>query len=500
MPTLRLHRDTGTPLEAVPPRSLVGRDPGCDLVIDDRSISRRHVAFELRGTTWMLVDQGSANGSYLDGKRVSEAALRDGQTVRLGSLVLRVQIESDAPATVLMARPDLGESTVVMARPEAPPDISTVEIQVPSLAPPVVKPPARPAAPPPAPPVVAPPVAPRLPARAPAPSADPWQVLGLAPGSDAAAVRARYEQASADLRQRVAQAPTPALRATDEKNLRALEQALHELVPAAAAAPAPPEDYLRDLPAARPTVDAELLEKADHSRRAAAETPAAPDAAAPARGRASLPPIATTLLVFLATGLLALCAFFALASGKLKLEIRKEEEAPELVAARQAAAKLLPFEELLKNGALRNGRLKLCNRSSRPLAVGWLSAVSVQKDELPAGADPQLAALAHGFRLVTYNSGFCGRDFAITLPPGGEQAVELRSEEARCRFDGSAVFFALSVQRPADPVPEATPPAGKKGAAPPEPEEERPGDPGTTTWVSGLLAGNDACVPLGAGW
>ncbi|HYN91992.1 MAG TPA: FHA domain-containing protein, partial [Thermoleophilaceae bacterium] len=95
--TLRLHRDGQPPLELQGERALVGRDKGCDVAIDDTSVSRRHVALERRGEDWFVVDQGSANGSFVDGKRVGEAPLRDGQRLRLGSVELRVEIELDVP-------------------------------------------------------------------------------------------------------------------------------------------------------------------------------------------------------------------------------------------------------------------------------------------------------------------------------------------------------------------------------------------------------------------
>ncbi len=242
---------------------------------------------------------------------------------------------------------------------------------------------------------------------------------------------------------------TPGLHSTYEKNLAALERAFREVGPAAGG-----EDLLHDLPSAQPTMDADTLEKSEGGAPAAVEPPL-PSEAAPAKGRAALLPPATTVLAFVATALLALCAFFALSSSKLQLEIRKEEAAPELVAARQAAAKYQGAEQLLKGGALRNGKLRLCNRSGRPLEVDWLAAVYLQKEDLPASADAELAGLASGFRVVTYNSGFCPREFRLTLAPGAEQAVTFGSQDARCRFDGEALFFALSLQRPA--APEASP-------------------------------------------
>ena len=262
---------------------------------------------------------------------------------------------------------------------------------------------------------------------------------------------ARYRERAQELRARLASARTPGLHGTYEKNLAALERAFREIGPAVGG-----DDLLRDLPAAQPTVDADTLEKSEGRAPAAVEPPL-PSEAAPAKGRAALLPPATTVLAFVATALLALCAFFALSSSKLQQEIRKEEEAPELVAARQAAAKYQGAEELLKGGALRNGKLRLCNRSGRPLDIDWLAAVYVQKEELPASADSALAGLASGFKVVTYNSSFCPREFRLTLAPGAEQAVTFGSQDARCRFDGEALFFALSLQRPAGAGPPGAP-------------------------------------------
>src|SRR5262245_65092615 len=94
MGTLRLLRHGGPPVEVDADRALVGRDPSCDVVLDDKSVSRRHASLERRGEAWAVVDQGSANGTFVDGEPVREAPLRDGQELRLGMIALRVEIES----------------------------------------------------------------------------------------------------------------------------------------------------------------------------------------------------------------------------------------------------------------------------------------------------------------------------------------------------------------------------------------------------------------------
>jgi pSer/pThr/pTyr-binding forkhead associated (FHA) protein len=98
MGNLKLHRHGAPPLEVTNDRVLVGRDPSCDMVIEDKSVSRRHAYFERRGAGWAIVDQGSANGTFINGAQVMDAELQDGQELRLGMVPLRVEMESPWPA------------------------------------------------------------------------------------------------------------------------------------------------------------------------------------------------------------------------------------------------------------------------------------------------------------------------------------------------------------------------------------------------------------------
>lgn len=72
------------------PQVLVGRSPECDLMLDDRSISRRHAQLFFREGRWILIDLESTNGSYINGERVQRAELLPGDVVTIGSEQLRV--------------------------------------------------------------------------------------------------------------------------------------------------------------------------------------------------------------------------------------------------------------------------------------------------------------------------------------------------------------------------------------------------------------------------
>jgi uncharacterized RDD family membrane protein YckC len=66
----------------------IGRDPSNDLVLPDSMVSRRHAVIEHRAGQFFLRDSSSANGSIVNGDRVSERGLRDGDLVAIGSMRL----------------------------------------------------------------------------------------------------------------------------------------------------------------------------------------------------------------------------------------------------------------------------------------------------------------------------------------------------------------------------------------------------------------------------
>ncbi|HSN93256.1 MAG TPA: GGDEF domain-containing protein [Anaeromyxobacteraceae bacterium] len=64
---------------------VIGRRGGSEIRLLDDGISRRHASIRVEGEGAVIRDLGSANGTYVDGKRVSEARLSDGSRVHLGA-------------------------------------------------------------------------------------------------------------------------------------------------------------------------------------------------------------------------------------------------------------------------------------------------------------------------------------------------------------------------------------------------------------------------------
>ena len=58
-------------------------------MLDDASVSRRHALVTRRGERTVILDDRSRNGVYVNGERVSEADLRDGDTIAVGRVQLR---------------------------------------------------------------------------------------------------------------------------------------------------------------------------------------------------------------------------------------------------------------------------------------------------------------------------------------------------------------------------------------------------------------------------
>jgi FHA domain/zinc-ribbon domain len=73
--------ETFTPREG---RTTIGRSPECGIFLDDVTVSRRHATLEQRGGRWVIEDQGSLNGTFINRERVEEAVLEDGDEIQIG--------------------------------------------------------------------------------------------------------------------------------------------------------------------------------------------------------------------------------------------------------------------------------------------------------------------------------------------------------------------------------------------------------------------------------
>ncbi len=69
----------------------IGRLEDCTLMLEDRNVSRNHAEIHPHGTGFKLVDLGSTNGSLVNGERISERHLRDGDVIQFGAITMRFE-------------------------------------------------------------------------------------------------------------------------------------------------------------------------------------------------------------------------------------------------------------------------------------------------------------------------------------------------------------------------------------------------------------------------
>lgn len=65
-----------------------GRDVAADILLDDRTVSRKHVEIHRTPTGFVVKDCGSLNGTYVNAVRVDEAVLAAGDELRIGKFRL----------------------------------------------------------------------------------------------------------------------------------------------------------------------------------------------------------------------------------------------------------------------------------------------------------------------------------------------------------------------------------------------------------------------------
>lgn len=69
----------------------IGRSPDNDLHLDDRRLSRHHARIQVRRGVLVVQDLGSTNGTKVNGQRVDEVALGDGDRIELGDSSIVVE-------------------------------------------------------------------------------------------------------------------------------------------------------------------------------------------------------------------------------------------------------------------------------------------------------------------------------------------------------------------------------------------------------------------------
>jgi pSer/pThr/pTyr-binding forkhead associated (FHA) protein len=112
---------TGRTHELNVDRTTIGRVEDNTFQIPDPSVSSHHCEVHLRGSEILIRDLNSTNGSFIGNDKITEQVLKPGQTLRLGQVELKLEVEgaTAAPSAPIPAPAPVKKSvdaTMIMPR------------------------------------------------------------------------------------------------------------------------------------------------------------------------------------------------------------------------------------------------------------------------------------------------------------------------------------------------------------------------------------------------
>ena len=85
-----------------PEQYRIGRSQDCELWLGDDGVSRKHARIFQEGTAYLIEDTESANGTFVQGLRVSRQILRDGDVIQFGpTAVFRYTVTDESQEALL---------------------------------------------------------------------------------------------------------------------------------------------------------------------------------------------------------------------------------------------------------------------------------------------------------------------------------------------------------------------------------------------------------------
>lgn len=74
---------------------VIGRSADLDMVLVEDMVSRRHARITVDSDRVVIADLGSTNGTFVNGQRVQETELQEGDRILVGTSILKLVLQSD---------------------------------------------------------------------------------------------------------------------------------------------------------------------------------------------------------------------------------------------------------------------------------------------------------------------------------------------------------------------------------------------------------------------
>ena len=71
------------------PATVIGKDPSCNIVLQDSFMSSKHAEIKAEAGIWVLKDMGSTNGTFVNDKRVEKQELVDNDMIMFGKCLVK---------------------------------------------------------------------------------------------------------------------------------------------------------------------------------------------------------------------------------------------------------------------------------------------------------------------------------------------------------------------------------------------------------------------------
>ena len=91
-----LHRD----------KSFIGRMSQNHIILDHASVSRSHALISKNSGKFFIIDQGSQNGTLINGRVVLQEEFKSGDLISIGPFILKLVPDGAVPGSVHASRPD----------------------------------------------------------------------------------------------------------------------------------------------------------------------------------------------------------------------------------------------------------------------------------------------------------------------------------------------------------------------------------------------------------
>jgi hypothetical protein len=101
---------------------LIGRSNDLDMVLVEDMVSRKHAKISSRNGKINIEDLGSTNGTFVNGEKIKQARLKEGDRILIGTSILKLVQQSDQAAVLdeRLAKQKMEEAAAAHAKSEKP--------------------------------------------------------------------------------------------------------------------------------------------------------------------------------------------------------------------------------------------------------------------------------------------------------------------------------------------------------------------------------------------